>query len=450
MRVLELTLALLIAPIGALAVCGKLCDGADAAQAGSDRVAASTTLYGRSFKLHVDDVNGMAWGTVEAGKSRDEMWLDRTWSGGVNTDGGGSLSKTGVPDGAGNARTAMFNVDDNSQRRIGALRLCGKAGDRSEIVCTGYARSKEQGEKINQSANLALMSFYNPATGLFPSTGWWNSANALLSVINNMRITGNKKFSYVMATTYNAQTRVSFETTYDMTKEQKYLATARTISDFMATFWDNKCGGGVWWDEKRTQKNAIANGLYLELNAMLAQRVTGTSVYLDRAKATWKWYSGTGMITGANVVMDKLDIQTCRPIDAVWTYNQGVIIGGLVELHKATNDSALLTRAQQIAAGSTKFPGLHAADGTTRDICEDNQCEPDGTSFKGPFMRGLQKLNDVMPDRPYAAYLQKQAQTAYRNRTPFDMYGQSWNLPTSKVDAARQASAVDLMNAAGV
>jgi predicted alpha-1,6-mannanase (GH76 family) len=448
-------------------VCNRYCDARDAAAAPADRTPVRTTLFGRSIVLHLNDTDAMGWAAIETGNAGDEVWLDRSFDGGRTWADGSRLGVTAVPAGQRGWRTAQYNVDDWNARGVGALRACGKAGDRPDVACTPWARSTWNAWDRRTAAATALMQFYDNGTGLFATTGWWNSANALTAVVDNIRRSGMTSYRYAIENTYTRNINahrgnftndylddtgwwaMAWIGAYDLTGDARYLTTARAGAEHMARHWDGVCGGGVWWSTAHTYKNAITNSLYIQVNAALHNRVAGDSLYLQRARAGWAWYAGTGMVDTRNLVVDGISLSTCRAANpAVWSYNQGVLVAALTELARATGDASALTRARQIADAATRDAALNPG-GILRDSCESGDCGADGPSFKGAHVRGLAALNAALPDRPYSTYLRRQADTAHAaNRTPLDTYGLRWAGPVDRTDAARQQSALDLLNAA--
>jgi predicted alpha-1,6-mannanase (GH76 family) len=445
------------------AVCNQYCDARDPALSPGDRIAQTVTTGTRQVSLHFDDTDAMGWAAINAGGQGDEVWLDRSFDAGASWGSGSKLGDTTTPAGYGGWRTLMYNVDNWNALGVGLLRACGRASGSMAIVCTSWYRTPwNAGERRTASAT-ALMERYNLNTGLFDTTGWWNSANALTSIIDNIRVTGMRSYTYAIGRTYDLNLSawsgnfindynddvgwwgLAWIDAYDLTGDSRYLNTARADADHMAQYWDSVCGGGVWWSSAKTYKNAITNSLYIQINAALHNRISGDTAYLTRARNGWTWFQNSKMINSGNMVNDGLDTASCANNNqTAWSYNQGVPLAALTELSRATGDTSLITKARTLAGASTANAQLNPG-----GILFDNGGGGDVPSFKGVYARDLAALNNSQSDRPYTTYLRRQADSAYsKDRSSADAYDQPWAGPYQTSDGARQHSAVDLMNAA--
>ncbi|GAB3144036.1 glycoside hydrolase family 76 protein [Amycolatopsis stemonae] len=450
------------------AICDKYCDARDPALSPGDREGATAGVSGRRLSLHLDDGDDMGWAAITGGAPGDHVWLDRSFDAGRTWASGSKLGDTATPSGQTGWRTLMYNVDDWNNRGVGLLRACGQPAGSATIACTGWARTTWNAWDRRTAAATALMERYNQGTGLFDTTGWWNSANALTAIVDNARISGMGSYRYAIDTTYTKNLAaqggnfrndylddtgwwgLAWVGAYDLTGDSRYLTTARADADHMYAYWDGVCGGGIWWSTSRTYKNAIPNSLYIQLNAALHNRIAGDTAYLARARAGWTWFAGSGMINGSNLVNDGLNSSTCANNgQTTWTYNQGVPLAALTELYRATNDASLLTKARTMANASTTSGTLNPG-GILRDPGESaGGGGADGPTFKGVYVRDLAVLNAALSDHPYTGYLQRQANSAYANdRNSAEAYGLLWAGPFDQADAARQQTALDLMNAA--
>ena len=160
------------------------------------------------------------------------------------------------------------------------------------------------------------------------------------------------------------------------------------------------------------------------------------------------------MINNQHLINDGLEsLQTCKPGGQTFTYNQGVILGGLIELFIGTTKGtvrvhAYLDDAVAIAKAATKSTFLNP-NGVLKAPGEGDNCNGDGPSFKGVFVRNLGELSRALERHLYHAYLEKQAESAFNHaKNNNNQYGDHWAGPLKNTAAACQHTAVDLMNAA--
>jgi predicted alpha-1,6-mannanase (GH76 family) len=207
----------------------------------------------------------------------------------------------------------------------------------------------------------------------------------------------------------------------------------------------------VWWSKDlkhSAYKNAITNELFLAIAASLANRATDPArkaEYLSWALKEWRWFSDSGMINTENMINDGLNATNPAACtnnrQTTWTYNQGVILGGLVELYNADHDPALLHRAKMIA--SAAMTHLVTAKGVLE---EPPGGGPDLPQFKGVFMRNLVLLNRVAPNAQYKLFADTNADSIWSKAQGANYeFGASWQGPFDSGDGTRQTSALDAL-----
>ncbi|KAF2863529.1 glycoside hydrolase family 76 protein, partial [Piedraia hortae CBS 480.64] len=358
-----------------------------------------------------------------------------------------------------------------------------------------------------ESAYTALQTFYNYDTGIWsPSTGWWNSANCLTTITNLAALSSNLRpnITSIIANTYSRASASSMqvlkvlsdtddlphchygnpstpapETTttttnttaqsttsdflndyyddegwwalawiaaYDLTGRTSYLSTAESIFEDMAASWSTTPCGGIWWDKKHTYVNAIANELFFSIAAHLSNRLNH-SYYLTWALKSWSWFQNSGLINEQGTINDGLNSDCENNGKTVWSYNQGVVLGGLVELAKATGDTTYLDHAQEIATAAVS--ALTDGVGVLVEACEPDSCGGDGSQFKGIFVRNVGVLEAVQGEGRFAPFLERNAEEVWKNRQQEgDFLGLQWGEPAQGVNASTQSSAMDVLVAA--
>lgn len=354
--------------------------------------------------------------------------------------------------------------------------ICGGAAAQSNST---EARPPAQAQSQLQRAAKGiqtLQSWYSQSSGLYQTTGWWNSANAMTVLVDYARVSKSGQYNSVFANTLTAaQTgsngapgfinkyyddegwwALAWIDAFDLTGNPVYLSTAKSIFADMTKGWDGVCGGGIWWSKDRQYKNAIANELFLSVAAHMANRDSDNRAqYLDWANREWTWFLQSGMINAQGLINDGLKIQTTGQNgpaactnngQTTWTYNQGVVLGGLVELSKLNSDPSLPQAAQRIARAA--MARLVDSDGVLHDPCEAN-CGADGVQFKGIFVRNLAALNKAYPQSAYRSFIYANANALWNHSQGSKFqFGQVWSGPFDSGNAASQSSALDAVVAA--
>jgi hypothetical protein len=332
------------------------------------------------------------------------------------------------------------------------------------------------------SAISVLYSTYDPILGLFTSgivDTFWTTANAYETTANYMALTGqtvvpgsSNAFESYLNNSMKVLALPLFTDAYRDDHLWWTLAISRwhdinagpfssatRIYDLIVTTWAawNETCGGMGWDHGNPYVNAITNELFLSASMRLhiqnaPDKVpVGNYTYVGWAQTEWKWFNATPMYQpSTGIFTDGLSTQNCsliNPTGSYWTYNQGVLLSGLVFL--ATSDGitpqqqrTLVQFAVQIANAALEYFGVNGGILSETSCGTNGQCTGgiDGKQFKGVFVRhlmyALPTIRSILGGptvAPLCAALSAQASSlltnSYIQTTQGVQFGQLWQGP---------------------
>jgi hypothetical protein len=145
---------------------------------------------------------------------------------------------------------------------------------------------------------------------------------------------------------------------YKLTHDPSLLAGAETVMAFEMAGWDTNaahaCPGGIPFSNspENGDRNAVTTAPAAELGAQL-YRVTGKAEYLQFAQKAYEWVRRC-LLTGNGLYADHISPKgVVEP--ALWSYNQGTMIGAGTLLYQATGNSAYLYDARQTARAALAY-----------------------------------------------------------------------------------------------
>ncbi|GAA5018540.1 glycoside hydrolase family 76 protein [Actinopolymorpha pittospori] len=188
------------------------------------------------------------------------------------------------------------------------------------------------------------------------------------------------------------------------------LRRAAEIFDLLVFGWDtdpsHPCPGGVFWTQASwsNDRNTVSNAPGAEVGAHL-YLATRRPYYLQWSTRMYDWVRSY-MLAPNGLYWDHVDLAG-RIEKTQWSYNQGVMIGAGVLLHRATGERSYLDQAADTADKALAF------------YADNERYFSQPARFHAIFFANLLQLSVLRPDPAYRAAMQWYADEAHeRFRDP--------------------------------
>jgi uncharacterized protein YyaL (SSP411 family) len=162
----------------------------------------------------------------------------------------------------------------------------------------------------------------------------------------------------------NSLTGMAYLDAYDVTSgadKAAYLDKAKQCANWLikSDTYDNTYGGGFWWNTERKVKPTQTNGVALQLFSKLYV-ITGDKIYLDWATSVNNWLNSKMYDSATGLYVWQFE-ETGQRNNAIFTYDNAIMVEAFLLYAKATNDNSYVSKAQAVgnAMNRTLWDGAH-------------------------------------------------------------------------------------------
>jgi hypothetical protein len=193
---------------------------------------------------------------------------------------------------------------------------------------------------------------------------------------------------------------------HELTGNAELLRLAQRVFSFVVSGWSTEetwqIPGGIRWKEPtgNHSRNTCVNGPASELAARLYEK-TGNTSYLSWATRIYDW-TRRALLGPESLYMDQIAADGTQT-PAIWSYNQGSMIGAGVLLARQTGEKVFLDQAAETAAAYIATQGVPEL--TTQD-----------PAFNAVLFRNLLMLDQERPDHRYRSITAQYASNMWASK----------------------------------